>query len=146
MDDELIVAHGGVELRELPQGLQGGHGDEGQVGQRVALVGLELRTPGAPHALDGLEVDLLDHERVRRRGLGADHVLGGQLANLGEGDDLVTLARSRGRGRPGGGLDVATGDASVGARSHHVLGAQALLGEEAADHGGELQGGRRADP
>ena len=41
--DQRVVAHRGVEVRELVQRLDHGPGDEGQVGEREALLGLELR-------------------------------------------------------------------------------------------------------
>ena len=93
VDDQRVLDHRGVEQREVAQRLDGGPGDEGQVGQGEALLGLEALAPGLAHALDALEVDLVGDERVRRGRLGAHHVLGGAPAHVGERHDLVAGAR-----------------------------------------------------
>ena len=105
VDDQRVVAHRGVEVGEVGQGLDRGPGGEGQVGEAEPLLGPEAIAVGPTDLLDPLVVDLLDHQRVGRGGLGPDHVLGGAAPDVGEGDDLVPVgepgAPDRRRGRTG---------------------------------------------
>ena len=96
--EQRVVDHRRVEEREVPQRLDRGPGDERQVGQREPLLGLEALAPGGAHALDGLEVDLVGDERMRRGRLGPHHVLGGAAAHVGEGDDLIPGTAERRHG------------------------------------------------
>jgi hypothetical protein len=52
VDDQLAVADRGVDVGEVADGVDQGPGDEGQVGEREALLGLPLGTVGPPHPLD----------------------------------------------------------------------------------------------
>ena len=52
VDDERVVAHRPVEVGELGQRLHRGPGDEGQVGEAEALLGLEPLAVGPAHLLD----------------------------------------------------------------------------------------------
>ena len=59
VDDQRAVAHRRVDVRELPDGVDHGQGDERQVGEAEALLGLERLAVAAP--------DLLDAARSRPR-------------------------------------------------------------------------------
>jgi hypothetical protein len=95
--DQRVVPDRCVEVRELFQGIDRGTGGERKVRQAEALLGPEALPMGAPHLFDTLVIDLLDHEGVSRGRLGADHVLGGPPADIGEGHHLVAV------GGPGAG-------------------------------------------
>ena len=95
VDDQRVVADRGVEVRPLVQRLDRGPGDEGEVGEREALLGPELRAVGPPHPLDLLVVGLEHDQGVRARRLRPHHVLGGAPADVGERDDLVGAGRGR---------------------------------------------------
>ena len=109
---EGVVAHRGVEVGELGQRLDGGPGHEGQVGEAEPLLVLEPLAVGPADLLDPLVVDLLDHQRVGRRGLGPDHVLGRAAPDVGERHDLVALAADA--APVAGGPAARTGPAAAG--------------------------------
>ncbi len=64
VDDELVVADRGVDVRELGDGVDGRPSDERQIGEADALLGLERVLVGLAHLLDTLEVRLHAHQRV----------------------------------------------------------------------------------
>ena len=163
--DEALVAHRGVDVGEVADGVDDGSGHEREVGEGEALL-LLPRGAGRPADLvDVGEVDLDGDQHVGRRGLGADHVLGGAAADVGERDDLVLLpGRRRRRRRGGGGLagrrrsgpggdggrlagpglgrppvevgqDVVAGDAVVVAGAGDVVGVEVVLGDQPAHDG-----------
>ena len=98
VEDQGLVAHRGVEVRVVPQRLDRRPRDEGQVGEREALLGLEALPPRTADPFDVLEVRLVGDEGVRRGGLGADHVLGGPPPHVREGHDPVPCGDVAGHG------------------------------------------------
>ena len=89
VDEQRVVDDRRVEQGEVTQRLHRRPGDEGEVGQRETLLGLEALAPGLAHALDALEVHLVGDERVGRGRLRPHHVLRRAAAHVGEGHDLV---------------------------------------------------------
>ena len=127
VDDQLVVAHRGVDVREVLDGVDDGPRDERQIGEREALPLLPLALGRAAHPVDVLEVDLDCREDVRRRGLGAHHVLGRPPADVGEGDGLVVGAGLGHAYRRGGLLAPRLALLFAGRRSGRPLGLLRLL-------------------
>src|SRR3954466_5188681 len=75
-------------------GIDGRARDERQVGEGNAFLCLERVLLSSTDPVDLLVVDLDDDQRVSRRRLRADHVLGRDLADPRERNDLVALTRS----------------------------------------------------
>src|SRR5690606_4367360 len=100
--DELVVREGRVDLRVLVERVHHGPGDEGQVGEAEALLGLPLVLLGSADPLDALVVDLDRGVDVGRGVERAPHVLGGALADVRVGHDRVALARGPHERRRGG--------------------------------------------
>jgi hypothetical protein len=159
VDDQRVLTHRGVEMGVLGQRLDRGQGGEREIGETEPLLRLEALTVGPPHQFDPLVVDLLDHQRVRGRGLRPGHVLGGTTPDVGERDDLVPHrgarpvclvplpvrdARYRGRVHRGrrsrwtaGGdqrFDVAAGDPPTEAGAGDRRRVDAVFVEQPADH------------
>ena len=92
VDDELVLAHAGVEVREVAEGVDRRPADERQVREAEALGLLPLVLDRAARGVDVGVVDLDDAEGVRADALAHHHVLAGEPADLRQRDRLVALA------------------------------------------------------
>ena len=89
VDDQLVVAHAGVEVVELAERVDRCPCNEGQ----------EAETGAAPDRVDAVVVDLGGHQGVGAGGERAHHVVGRRPPGLGELDDVVVGAGLRDGGR-----------------------------------------------
>ena len=144
MDDQLVPADRGVEVRKRLQRLEGGDGDERQVREAEALILLERGLPASTRDVDTFIVDLPRHRRARGGGLRSDQKSAVMRRIFMKGTnhhpDPAVPWRRFAQDRQ---LGVTARDASTRAGAGHRRLVKPVAAQQTADYGGQRGQGRR---